>query len=80
MKENQKKQTGRSMIEMLGVLAIIGVLSIGGILGFVEMYIVFGVFTFISSITDISFIIDAVKASAFASILFENNLIIKFLF
>ena len=34
MKENQKKQSGRSMLEMLGVLAIIGVLSIGGILGF----------------------------------------------
>ena len=59
--------------EILGMI-------IGGILGFVEMYIVFGVFTFISSITDISFIIDAIKASAFASILFENNLIIKFLF
>lgn len=28
------QQTGRSMIEMLGVLAIIGVLSIGGIAGF----------------------------------------------
>jgi len=30
----QKKQNGRSMIEMLGVLAIIGVLSIGGLLGY----------------------------------------------
>ena len=30
----QKKQFGRSMIEMLGVLAIIGVLSIGGLLGY----------------------------------------------
>ena len=29
-----KKQFGRSMIEMLGVLAIIGVLSIGGLLGY----------------------------------------------
>jgi len=29
-----RKQTGRSMIEMLGVLAIIGVLSIGGLLGY----------------------------------------------
>ena len=27
-------QTGRSMIEMLGVLAIIGVLSVGGIAGY----------------------------------------------
>ena len=33
--QNQKKLTvGRSMVEMLGVLAIIGVLSIGGIMGF----------------------------------------------
>lgn len=31
MKNNQK---GRSMVEMLGVLAIIGVLSIGGIAGY----------------------------------------------
>ena len=28
------KQTGRSMVEMLGVLAIIGVLSVGGIAGY----------------------------------------------
>ncbi len=59
--------------EVLGMI-------IGGVLGFVEMYIVFAIFTFVSSITNISFIIDAIKASAFASILFENNLVIKFLF
>ncbi len=29
-------ETGRSMVEMLGVLAIIGVLSIGGIMGYVS--------------------------------------------
>ena len=29
-----KNQSGRSMIEMLGVLAIIGVLSVGGISGY----------------------------------------------
>ena len=28
------KESGRSMVEMLGVLAIIGVLSIGGIAGY----------------------------------------------
>ena len=33
MKKN-KSQSGRSMVEMLGVLAIIGVLSIGGIAGY----------------------------------------------
>ena len=30
------KQSGRSMIEMLGVLAIIGVLSVGGIAGYTK--------------------------------------------
>ena len=30
----KKQQSGRSMVEMLGVLAIIGVLSIGGIAGY----------------------------------------------
>lgn len=30
----RKKEQGRSMVEMLGVLAIIGVLSIGGIAGY----------------------------------------------
>ena len=34
MKENQ---SGRSMIEMLGVLSIIGVLSVGGIAGYTRM-------------------------------------------
>ena len=33
-KMTMRKQTGRSMIEMLGVLAIIGVLSVGGIAGY----------------------------------------------
>lgn len=31
---NKNNQTGRSMVEMLGVLAIIGVLSVGGIAGY----------------------------------------------
>ncbi|MBR3501778.1 MAG: prepilin-type N-terminal cleavage/methylation domain-containing protein, partial [Alphaproteobacteria bacterium] len=30
----ENTQSGRSMIEMLGVLAIIGVLSVGGIAGY----------------------------------------------
>ena len=33
-KKSTKQQSGRSMVEMLGVLAIIGVLSIGGIAGY----------------------------------------------
>ena len=32
--KNQNNESGRSMIEMLGVLAIIGVLSVGGIAGY----------------------------------------------
>ena len=35
-KEKRASQFGRSMIEMLGVLAIIGVLSVGGISGYTE--------------------------------------------
>lgn len=31
-----KNESGRSMIEMLGVLAIIGVLSVGGLLGYTQ--------------------------------------------
>ena len=34
MKNMLINENGRSMIEMLGVLAIIGVLSVGGIAGF----------------------------------------------
>ena len=34
MKNTVKSQSGRSMVEMLGTLAIIGVLSIGGIMGY----------------------------------------------
>ena len=52
----------------------------GASLGFIELYIVFAIFTFISSITDISFIVDAIKGSMIASILFNNNFILKLLF
>ena len=34
MKMINKTESGRSMIEMLGVLAIIGVLSVGGLAGY----------------------------------------------
>ena len=34
MKLEKNTQSGRSMVEMLGVLAIIGVLSVGGIAGY----------------------------------------------
>ena len=35
-RNNRFKQSGRSMIEMLGVLAIIGILSVGGIVGYTK--------------------------------------------
>ena len=54
-------------------------LTIGVVLGFVELYVVFAIITFIASIADISFVISAIKSSFLASILFENNLIIKLL-
>ena len=34
MKQPNLSQSGRSMVEMLGTLAIIGVLSVGGIMGY----------------------------------------------
>ena len=34
MNKIKSEQSGRSMVEMLGVLAIIGVLSVGGIAGY----------------------------------------------
>lgn len=34
MKKYSSNQSGRSMIEMLGVLAIVGVLSVAGIAGY----------------------------------------------
>ncbi len=55
-------------------------MTLGAIMGFIEVYIAFALITFISSITDISFIIDAIKSSIFASAMFENNLIIRLLF
>lgn len=34
IKKTRSQQSGRSMVEILGVLAIIGVLSVGGIAGY----------------------------------------------
>lgn len=55
-------------------------LTFGGIMGVLQIYVVFAIITFISSICDISVAINMIKASAFASALFENNLIIHLLF
>ncbi len=47
-------QYGRSMIEMLGVLAIIGVLSVGGIAGYSKAMMKFRINKFIEQITLLS--------------------------
>jgi len=55
-------------------------MAFGAAIGFAQVYIVFAVITFISSICDIAVVIEMIKASSFASVLFENNLIINLLF
>lgn len=55
-------------------------LTFGGIMGVLQIYVAFAIITFISSIYDISVVINMIKASVFASVLFENNLIIHLLF
>ncbi len=52
--KSQENQTGRSMIEMLGVLAIIGVLSVGGIAGYSKAMMKYRINKTIATITQIS--------------------------
>jgi len=54
-------------------------MTLGGILGLISTYIAFAIITLISSITDISFVVNAIKSSLFASVMFENNIIFKLL-
>lgn len=49
-----KSQTGRSMVEMLGILAIIGVLSVGGIAGYSKAMIQMKINKTINQITSIA--------------------------
>ena len=63
----------KQLNEILGMV-------IGAVIGFIQVYLAFAVITLISSISDISVVIEAIKMSAFASVLFENNLIINLLF
>ena len=51
---NHTNQSGRSMIEMLGVLAIIGVLSVGGIAGYSKAMMKFKINKTIDQISQIS--------------------------
>lgn len=55
-------------------------MAVGAIIGFTQIYIAFAVLAFISSICDISNVVSMIKVSAFARILFEDNLIINLLF
>ena len=50
---NNKNQNGRSMVEMLGVLAIIGVLSVGGIAGYSKAMLQLKINKTINQITSI---------------------------
>ena len=54
-------------------------MSLGAVIGFVEMYLALAAIAFISSIADISFVVEAIKASALASVMFDNNIIIRLL-
>ena len=54
MIENKNMQSGRSMIEMLGVLAIIGVLSVGGIAGYSKAMMKFKVNKTVDQVTQIA--------------------------
>lgn len=63
----------KQLNEVLGLI-------VGAIVGVMQLYVAFSVITFISSITDISFVVDSIKASMIARVLFENNLIINLLF
>jgi len=54
-------------------------MTLGGILGLISTYFAFAIITLISSITDISFVVNAIKSSLFASVMFENNIIFKLL-
>lgn len=51
---NKNMQSGRSMIEMLGVLAIIGVLSVGGIAGYSKAMMKFKVNKTVDQVTQIA--------------------------
>lgn len=55
-------------------------MAFGAIIGFTQVYIAFAVITFISSVCDIAVVIEMIKVSSFASVLFENNVIINLLF
>ena len=54
MYQKNSMQLGRSMIEMLGVLAIIGVLSVGGIAGYSKAMVKFKINKTASQVTEIA--------------------------
>ncbi len=86
MKKNN--QSGRSMIEMLGVLAIIGVLSVGGIAGYSKAMMKYRINKTIDQITQISQNVRALYArqrqkryrNLYEGILYKANLAPKEMF
>ncbi len=71
---------GMTKLPVLKQLNEILGMTLGAIIGFLNMYLVFAILTFVSSITNIDFVIDAIKSSMFASVMFDNNIIIQILF
>lgn len=55
-------------------------LFLGVILGFLQIYIIFAVVTFLSSVININPLIILIKSSLYARILYENNIVISLLF
>ena len=70
-----KTESGRSMVEMLGVLAIIGVLSIGGIAGYTQAMKKYRVNEGVSTVTTVAMLCKAKETVTTATVPHNNDLI-----
>lgn len=71
---------GIAMLPILKQLNELLGLGVGIVVGFLQIYVIFAIITFLASFTNIDMIILSIKSSLFAKLLYENNLIINFLF
>ncbi len=55
-------------------------LAIGVLLGFFRLYVVLAIVYFVSTIVNISFIVNAITSSSFVGALYNHNLILKLIF
>ena len=78
-KHFKKTQSGRSMIEMLGVLAIIGVLSVGGIAGYTKAMTKYKINKTIDQVTQLAQNIRAFYATQknYASLGWDNKELLR---